>query len=408
MTASNTLITPSIIAKEGLFQLKNNLVMGNLVHRDYSKEFAKVGSTVSIRKPVRFKAQTGATRVNQDVKEGTVAVVLDQRKHVSWAFSTQELTLNIEEYSERYIKPAMIELAQTVETSLMGLYSSVPSWVGAAGTTPSTFLELGAARQRLVEQRAPMGDTLNAVLDPAAALKIANDLKNQYQPGKQLTAMERVKIGKYAGFDTYEGQSVLNHTNGAKGGTPLVNGAAQHSNASPQANSQSLVIDGASNSITGWAKAGDVITIAGVYAINGGTRQAYTYLKQFTVLADADSSGGGAVTLTISPAIVSDTASPYQNVSAVPADNAAISVVSGTAATAYAQNLCFHKNAFALVMADLELPDGAAFKSRASADNLSVRVVKDYDIENDEDIIRLDILYGVKTIYDDLAVRLTG
>jgi P22 coat protein - gene protein 5 len=405
---ANTLITPSIIAKESLFQLKNNLVMGNLVHRDYSREFAKVGSTISIRKPVRFKAQTGATRVNQDVLEGTVPIVLDQRKHVSWNFSTQELTLTVEEYSERYIKPAMIELAQQVETSLMGLYATVPSWVGTAGTTPSTFLALGAARQRLVEQRAPMGDTLNAVLDPAAALLIANDLKNQFQPGKQLTAMERVKIGKYAGFDTYEGQSVLTHTVGSKGGSPLVNGANQHSNASPRANSQTLVLDGATASQAGWAKAGDVITINGVFAINGGTRQAYTYLKQFTVLSDAASDGSGNVTLTISPAIVSDTASPYQNVSAVPADNAAVTVVTGTASTAYSQNLCFHKNAFALVMADLELPDGAAFKAREAADNLSVRVVKDYDIDADTDIIRLDILYGVKTIYEDLATRLTG
>jgi P22 coat protein - gene protein 5 len=405
---ANTLITPSIIAKESLFQLKNNLVMGNLVHRDYSREFAKVGSTISIRKPVRFKAQTGATRVNQDVLEGTVPIVLDQRKHVSWNFSTQELTLTVEEYSERYIKPAMIELAQQVETSLMGLYATVPSWVGTAGTTPSTFLALGAARQRLVEQRAPMGDTLNAVLDPAAALLIANDLKNQFQPGKQLTAMERVKIGKYAGFDTYEGQSVLTHTVGSKGGSPLVNGANQHSNASPRANSQTLVLDGATASQAGWAKAGDVITINGVFAINGGTRQAYTYLKQFTVLSDAASDGSGNVTLTISPAIVSDTSSPYQNVSAVPADNAAVTVVTGTASTAYSQNLCFHKNAFALVMADLELPDGAAFKAREAADNLSVRVVKDYDIDADTDIIRLDILYGVKTIYEDLATRLTG
>lgn len=405
---ANTLINPSIIAKEGLFQLKNNLVMGNLVHRDYSKEFAKVGSTISIRKPVRFKAQTGATRVNQDVLEGTVPIVLDQRKHVSWNFSTQELTLTIEEYSDRYIKPAMIELAQQVETSLMGLYASVPSWVGTAGTTPSTFLELGAARQRLVEQRVPMGDQLNAVLDPAAALKIANDLKNQFQPGKHLTAMERVKIGRYAGFETYEGQSVLTHTNGARGGTALVNGANQHSNATPQANSQSLILDAATASVTGWAKAGDVITIPGVFAINGSTRQAYTYLEQFTVLADASSDGSGNVTLTIAPAIVSDTASPYQNVSAVPADNATIGYVSGTAATAYSQNLCFHKNAFAFVMADLELPDGAAFKARESAENLSVRVVKDYDIDADTDIIRLDILYGVKTIYPDLAVRLTG
>ena len=299
---ANSLITPSIIAKEGLMQLENNLVMAGLVHRDYSKEFTKVGSTISVRKPVRFVASTGATRVNQDVTEGTVSVVMDQRKHVSWGFSTQDLTLTIEEYSERYIKPAAIALAQSVETSLMGLYSSVSNLVGTPGTVPSTFLEVGAARQRLVENMVPMGEKLNAVMEPAAALKIANDVKLVNTPGKTLTALEEAKIGRYARFDTYEAQSVLAFTNGARGGTPLVNGAAQHSDASPQANSQSLVIDGASNSITGWVKAGEVITIAGVFAINGNTKQAYTYLKPFVVTADANSSGAGAVTLTISPA----------------------------------------------------------------------------------------------------------
>lgn len=403
---ANSLITPSIIAKEGLMQLENNLVMAGLVHRDYSKEFTKVGSTVSVRKPVKFVASTGATRVNQDVTEGTVNVVMDQRKHVSWGFTTQDLTLTIEEYSERYIKPASIALAQSVETSLMGLYSSVSNLVGTPGTVPSTFLEVGAARQRLVENMVPMGEKLNAVMEPAAALKIANDVKLVNTPGKTLTALEEAKIGRYARFDTYEAQSVLTFTNGARGGTPLVNGANQHSNATPQANSQSLVIDGASNSITGWAKAGEVITIAGVFAVNGNTKQAYTYLKQFVVTADATSSGAGAVTLTISPAIVSS--GPYQNVSAAPADNAAIAFASGTAATAYPQNLCFHKNAFALVMRDLEMPDGAAFKARESHNSLSLRVVKDYDIDSDTDIIRLDILYGVAGIYPELATRLTS
>jgi FlaG/FlaF family flagellin (archaellin) len=408
MTAStNTLITPSVIAKEALMQLENNLVMGSLVHRDYSKEFNKVGSTVSIRKPVKFKSSTGATRVSSDVVEGTVPISIDTQRHVSWDFVSKDLTLTVDDYSERYIKPAMIELAQQVELSLMSLYSQVPAWTGTAGTTPSTFLELGAARQILVEHAAPMGDTLNAVLNPSASLKVANDLKTLFVQQKTQTALERVKIGKYAGFDTYESASIVNHTVGALGGTPLVAGASQNSNSTPQANSMTLNTDGWTASTTGVMKAGDVITIAGVYDVNPKTYQTLGYLKQFVVLADADSGAStGPAALTIAPAIV--TSGPYQNVTAGPADNAAITVVTGTAATSYPQNLCFHKNAFALVMADLDLPDGAAFKARQSANNLSARVVKQYDIDLDRDIIRLDILYGVKCIYPELAVRLTG
>lgn len=406
MTSTNTLITPSIIAKEALMQLENNLVMGNLVHRDYSREFVKVGSTISVRKPVKFKAQDGATRVNQDVVEGSVPVTMDQRKHVSWAFNSNELTLTIDEYSERYIKPAMIELSQTVESSLHGLYAATGNWVGTPGTTPSSFLDIGAARQRLIENAVPMGDDLHCVLNPAAALKVANDLKTVFVQDKVKTALERVRIGRYAGMETYEAQSVKVHTVGALGGTPLVNGANQHSNSTPQANSQNLVIDGASNSVTGWAKAGDVITIANVYAVNPRTRENTGSLRTFVVLADANSDGSGNVTLSISPAIV--TTGAYQNVTAGPADNAAITIKTGTAATGYAQNLAFHKNAFALVMADLDLPDGAPFKARESYKNLSVRVIKQYDIDTDEDVIRLDILYGVKAIYPELACRLSG
>lgn len=406
MASTNSLITPSIIAKEALMQLENNLVMGQLVHRDYSKEFTKVGSTISIRKPVKFRSSTGATRVSSDVIEGTVPLTIDTQRHVSWDFLSSDLTLTVEDYSERYIKPAMIELAQQVESSLMGLYSTVPMWTGTAGTTPSTFLVLGGARQKLIEH-AVTPDTLNAVLNPAAALNVANDLKTLFTPQKTMTALERVKIGRYAGFETYESASIVNHTVGAYAGTPLVNGANQHSNATPQANSQSLITDGWSNSVTGVLRAGDVITIAGVFDINPKTYQSLGYLKQFVVTTTADSGAStGPATLTIAPAIVAT--GPYQNVTAAPADNAAITVVTGTASTAYAQNLCFHKNAFALVMADLDMPDGAAFKARERANNMSVRVVKDYDIDADRDIIRLDILYGVKTIYPELAVRLTG
>jgi uncharacterized RmlC-like cupin family protein len=404
--STNTLITPSIIAKESLFQLKNNLVMGALVHRDYSKEFVKVGSTISVRKPVKFRSSSGSARQSSDVTEGTVPIVIDTQRHVSWDFNSTDLTLTVENYSERYIKPAMITLAQDVESALMGLYSSVPNWVGTAGTVPSTFLHVGAARQRLVENAAPVGETLNAVLSPAAALQIANDMKLQNQPAKQLRAIEQVKIGKYAGLETYEAQSVINHTVGALGGTPLVNGAGQNSNTTPQANFATLITNGWTAAAGNRLKAGDVFTLAGVFAVNPKTYQVQTYLKQFVVVADTASDGAGNATITFSPPIV--TAGPYQNVSAGPGTGAAITVMTGVASTAYAQNLCFHRNAFALVMADMQMPDGVPFSSRESADNLSVRVVKQYDIENDRDIIRLDILFGVKTIYPELAVRLTS
>ncbi len=135
---ANTLITPSIIAKEALFQLENNVIMGDNVHRQYKKEFVKIGDSLTIRKPVKFVATDGATRSNQDVIEETTSIVINQRKHVSWTFSTQDLTLTIEEYSERYIKPAMIVLANSIDRALC--VEGAQEFFNATGTPGTTPL----------------------------------------------------------------------------------------------------------------------------------------------------------------------------------------------------------------------------------------------------------------------------
>ncbi len=412
---ANSLITPSVIAKEALMQLENNLVMANQVHREYKKEFnGGQGDTVSIRKPVKFYTADGATRVNQDVEEKSTSITVDQRKHVSWNFATQDLTLSIENYSERYIKPAMITLANTVDKSLYGLYSSVWNSVGTPGTTPASFGSVALSAQRL-DEMAVGSDSRSMMLNPAARYAVAGDQLTLDSVGTKGTgAYEKARLGEIAMFDTFSSQNIVNHTVGVATGTPLVNGGSQnvtYANATG-ANSQTLVTDGWTNSTTGILKAGDVFTIAGVKAVNPVPGEGTTgktvmpYLQQFTVLADVNSGATtGPATLTISPAII--TSGPFQTVNAAPADNAAITVF-GTSATAYPQNLGFHKNAFALVTVPLEMPDGAAFKARESHNGLSVRVVKDYDIDTDNDVIRLDILYGTKSIFPDLASRLWG
>jgi hypothetical protein len=411
---ANSLITPSIIAKEALVQLENNLVMSNNVHREYKKEFVKVGDTVSIRKPVKFYAADGATRVNQDVEEANTSITVDARKHVSWGFNSADLTLTVEDYSERYIKPASIALANVIDRAGHSLYKNVWNHVGTPGTTPANFAAMALASQRM-DEMAVANDMRKAVLNPAAGYAIAGTATSLYMGGVNNSAYRQGAIGEIASLETLRSQNVANHTVGIASGTPLVNGASQNTTyaLSKSTNSQSLVTDGWTNSQTGIVKAGDVITIAGVYAVNpvpgeGTTgKLAMPYLQQFTVLADADSGAStGPATLTISPAII--TSGPYQTVTAAPADDAAITVVTGTASTAYPQNMAFHKNAFALVTCPLELPDGVSFKARETHKGISIRVVKQYDIDADTDVIRLDVLFGWKAIYPDLACRITG
>lgn len=408
---ANSILTPSIIAKEALMQLKNSLTFGNNVHREYKKEFVKVGDSVSIRRPVKFTTTDGATASIQDVEEGNTSITIDKRKHVAWEFSTQDLTLSIEQYSERYIKPAMITLGQTMDLSLAGLYKNAWNQVGTPGTTPADFAAVSDVAERMDDMAVPR-DMRKLMLNPRAGYGIAGTATALYMQKIAQDAYRNGAIGEIAGLETYTSQNIVRHTVGAHGGTPLVNGASQNDTyaESKATNTSSLITDGWTIS-TAVLKAGDVFTIAGVYAVNpvpgeGATgKAAMDYLQQFVVTADATSDGSGNATLTVSPAIIAS--GPYQTVDAAPADGAAITVM-GTAATAYPINFGFQRNALALVSCPLEMPDGAAFKARESYDGLSVRVIKDYDFTNDKDQIRLDILYGVKSIYPDLACRLIG
>lgn len=393
---ADTLLTPSEIAAESLRLLQNQMVAGGIVHRQFKKEFVKIGDTVTIRKPVKFVVSDGATRVDQDVIETSTSIVINKRKHVSWGFSTQDLTLKIEEYSERYIRPATLVLADQIDLDTLDLLQDAYWSVGTPGTTPNAFSILGDAATKLDNAAVPPG-MRRTVFSPAANWVMADALKSLLNAGMNEDFVRRGSLGFIAGADMYRGQNVPRHLNGARGGTPLVNGAAQVG--------ASLITDGWSNSVAGLVLRGDVFTIANVFAVNPVNKQNTGQLMQFTVTATGASNGSGQSTLAIEPAIV--TSGPYQNVSAGPADNAALTFV-GTAATTYPQNGMFHRDAFALVTVPLELPDGCSFKSRAEFNGLSIRVVKDYDIDTDEEVIRLDVLYGVKAIYPELAVRIWG
>jgi hypothetical protein len=400
---ANTLITPTIIAKEALFQLKNNCVMANLVHRAYEREWQQgvlPGSTVNIRKPVKFVASNGASRTNQDVTESNTSLVVNKQKHVSWNFSSQELSLTIQEYSERYIVPAIIALANQVDTDLTALYVDTYLTAGTDGTAPSTFKNLADVAQLMDEHAVPQ-EMRCLVLNPAGHWAIADGLKGVFQPTMVEDFLRRAALGRIAGFEIFSDQNIKTHTAGDdSANTPLSNGATQ---------------DGASIITDGWAastlvlEAGDIITFAGTNDVNPISRADLGYLKQFVVTADATSDAGGDLTIAISPSIVFD-GKAYDNVTQKVADGSAITVVnnSGASATTHAANLAFHKNAFALAMVPMVMPEGAVWKGQETADGFSIRTIKDYDIANDIEIIRLDILYGVKTIYPDIAVRLRG
>lgn len=406
---ANSLITPSIIAKEALFHLENNVIMGQKVYRQYKKEFVKIGDSVTIRKPVKFVATDGATRSNQDVLEETTSIVINNRKHVSWNFSSQDLTLTIEEYAERYIKPAMITLSNTIDRALcVEGANNFFNTAGTPGTTPDDFAALAAVGQKMDEEPVPDDGNRCLVVNPAARWGLANGMGGTgsggiYNADIVHGMVRRGRLGEIANFDIYGDQNVAVHTTGLWTGAPLVDDAAF-------ANDTDLVaFDAMVGTQAGALVVGDTFTIAGVNSVNDVSKEDTGQLQEFVVLADV-TTAAGAGTAQVYPDLndgSTTSTAAYQTVTALPADNAAITIL-GVSGVAYPQNLGFHTNALALVTIPLELPDSAVFKARADWRGYSIRVIKDYDIDSDEEIIRLDILFGVKAIYPELGVRLQG
>jgi len=398
MASSNSILTPTIIAKEALMQLVNHRAMGAHVHTAYKNEFVKVGQTITVRKPNKFRATKTQARANVNLDEPSTSIVMSTQAHVSWAFSSVELTTSIEDYSKRYISPAVNALTNVVDVDLCGLYKDVYNAAGTPGSTPATFAVLGDAQQLLDDEAVP-DDMRVGMLNPAANWSLADGLKGTFAQQVAKDIMTKGFLGQIANLNLYSDQNIVRHTTGEfSGGTPLMNGST---------------VTGAAQIVTnGWdgindtVKEGDAFTIAAVYAVNPVSGVSTGVLRRFVVTEDAASTGSGDMTIKISPSIISSGA--YQTVDAVPLTTAALTFV-GTEDTAYPQNLIFHPNAFALVTVPIEMPANVWGARETDQDaGLSIRVVKQYDIDADEEIIRLDILYGVKTLYPELAVRLWG
>lgn len=400
-SSSNTILTPTVIAKEAALQTVNNMVMGNLVHRDFKNEFVKIGASVQYRRPVKFAVNTGAdiTSQLQDVTEYKDTITIDQRKNVAFEIPSQDLTLSIEEISERYIKPASIRLANQIDADGAALYKNVYNCEGTAGTTPNTFALLGAPSRKLNMFAVPM-ENRNMILDPAAHFQAADVMKGLYNPQMVADAWKKNSLGPIAGMDTYMDQNVKSHTAGVGTGTPLVNGTITASTSNPDT-PFAVTTDGWTVSTTGIVLAGDILTFAGCYSVNPISGESTGELQQFTVTADANSGATtGPATISVLPAMI--TAGAYKTVSAVPADNAAI-----TFTASHRANLAFNKNAFALVTVPIEVPESATGASMTYK-NVSIRYIRWYDGRTDRQIYRLDVLYGWKCIYPEFACRLRG
>jgi hypothetical protein len=398
---ANTILTPTAVTKEALRILHNNVVIAKKVNRQYDSQFAKsgakIGTSLYIRIPNQFTVRTGAALNAQDITESSVTMTVATQIGVDVNFTTAELTMSLDDFGVRILKPAMSRLASEVDVYCANLYKDVYQLVGTWGTTPASSTTILAAHKMLKQALAPTDGEWALCCTANTEASIVDTFKGYFQNQKAIADQyDNGSMGKAFGFNWYSTENIQSLTAGSMDNTtPVVNGASQ--------TGSTLAITGADASAT--VKQGQVFTAAGCYRVNPETKVTTGDLQQFVVTADA-TCAGGAVTLSISPSIV--TSGATQNVSASPTNGGAISWVEGAAAsTTKAQNLAFHREAFALVTADLEMPNGMDFASRQVMDGISMRILRGYDINSDKIPCRIDILLGVKAVRPEWAVRIT-
>jgi hypothetical protein len=420
---SNTTLTADIVAKEALLILENELGFMKTIHRAHEDEFGKEvngykpGATIRIRRPADFTVRSGAVMDVQDVIEGRLTMTVDKQVGVDFQFTSADLTLSVNDLSERVIKPAMSSLINHVSADILDtFYKGVYNWVGtptvaATGVGINSFADFYKGVQRMNEMAIPTSDRA-CVLSPedeGALLGSQVALFNQSITG---SAYREGTVGMIAGVKTMMSQVVPTFLAGAADNTtPLVDGDETVNTVSYDTAkntwTQTLVTDGWDPTATA-IPVGTVFTIADVYMVNPKTKANTGILQQFVVTAAATTNNSAAsdTELTISPPLI--TSGPHQTVVITSAINDNAITLVAAANTAYKQNIMYHKNAMGMAVVPLEMPQGAVNGSRQSYKGLSVRVIPVYDGVNDVSKWRLDLLYGRTVLDPRLAVRISG
>lgn len=399
---SNSILTIDMITRKSLEILENNLVITRNVNRQYDDSFAvegaKIGSTLRIRLPDRALVTDGAALQVQDDNEQFTTLTVASQKHIGVNFTSAELTMQLDDFAERVLKPRISQLASSIDADVANAYKSIGNTVGTPGTTPSTSLVLLQAQQKLNENAAVMSPRY-ATVNPAANAGLVEGMKGLFNPTD--TISKQFKNGMMGtgvlGFDEINmSQSIKQHTTGSR----VATGNSVTTTVSSEGAASIALTIGSGLTV----KQGDVFTVADCYAVNPQTRESTGSLFQFVALADATASGT-AITVTVAPIYTANNA--LATVDSFPTAGKAVVFV-GAASSQYAQNLVYHKDAITFATADLLLPQGVDMAARAVHNGISLRIVRQYDINNDRLPCRIDVLYGFSTIRPQMGCRIWG
>jgi hypothetical protein len=393
---ANTILTPTAVTREALRVLHAKLKFIGSINREYDDQYAKkgakIGNDLKIRLPNQYTVRTGAVLDVQNTAEESVTLSVATQKGVDINFTSEEMTMDLDDFSKRILQPAMARLASEMEKDAYGMYKDVYNMVDSDAAAID-YLDVLDARKKLVENLVPDEDMLACQLSPFHVPKLLNDLKALTNDPRAITRnYKEGMVASFAGSDFYQNTHATNHTTG----TAVVGDTLYNVNGATEDGSDITVNTGSTTFLVG-----DVITVAGCNAVHPETKADLGYAQQFVITAN---SGANATTLNISPAIVVSGAK--QNVTGYPTNGGAITKVGGGAAATLTTSMMYHKDAFTFATADLIMPSGVDFSARQVLDGISMRIVRQYDINNDQFPCRLDVLYGYKAIRPQLACRI--
>lgn len=410
---ANAILDPKVYSNTFLKLLKNAVVMPKLVTTEFKDDFKKVGNTVYAKRAPEFTVRDGRVASIQDVVEGEVAITMDKQKGVDVEFTSVEDTLSVESLlKSKVMKAAAVQLAQQIDQDIHLETKKFFNWVGTPGALIDSYSDLTKAPQRL-DEMAVETDARNGILHPSDAWALLGSLSGLTAQEKEARdALTRAKLPLLGNIDWYNTQNAGSVLTGNRSGGAIDASSQEVTYAAAKDGNwtQSLLVKtlGASKTV----KAGEVFTIAGVYAINPRSKSAYSYLQQFTVVEDATADGTGDAELTISPPIIISGA--FQTVSASPSVSDAIvwmgdATATNTDETTYNFSTVFRRESIALVSAKLTMPfTGEASYSTDSDTGISVRYWRSSDSTNDTHMHRFDVLYGTKNIDPRRGTRLSG
>lgn len=399
----NQFITTQLVSNTALAMFANNapfVMTGSRIYQDdFQNSGYKIGDTLQVRRQNNFVVGDGSTAVPQNIIETVENIVVAHQYHALIAYTVQDLTLRIEDFSREFIQPAIQNIISQMERDICSAAEQdLYFFTGTAGTPINSFQTVDLAGAKLLEQGVNISSDAYLAMTVRDGSSLKSALLNNFTPVFNEDIVRQSAIGHLSYFDIFQSQNIVRHIAGAgpllhSGDALIVNGAVSSGN--------TIVLSGATATVTNYFLPGDVISIAGAFSTNPLSRASTGQNVQFVITAPANSSGGGAVTITVAPVIITDSSSPLKNVSNAIPDAAVVTMV-----PSYNVNVAYPARGLDIVCPPLyKLQVPYASVAIDPETGLSLAVTQTGDILGYQNFMRLDILCGFKW-HPQYAVKL--